>query len=360
MNQQGSAPPESRDPPGLSGGTVVARQGAYPDRPRPLQSVATVGSRVTNACVARDGRLICGFPRWQDGFEHPAVAEITPEGTPRSLLPPSWDGWSAGQPGHDKLVSIHALYRDDANQLWILDDGCPKLGPPVEGGPKIIQYDLDNGQVARVYALPPPATHGASILSHMRSDDSHLYVTDAGSGGILVIDRDTGATRVVLHRHPLTQADPHIVPMINGKPYKSAHGKVATLHLSHLEISGDGRWMYFFPLFGPRLQRLPMESLRDPDIDDDGLARQVEFVCGIPPVAGIHALGEHEFLLCAATEGRILHLDHDGKLSTFVDDERICFPNEGGFDASRKYFYFPNSGAHLIGRPFEVFRVALE
>ena len=325
----------------------------------PLESVATVGVRVTNACVSQDGRLICGFPRWQDDFTHPAVAEVVPGQAPRSLLPAHWGQWQPGDTGDERLVSIHSLHLDRSNHLWILDDGCPKLGEPVPGGPKVIQLDLANGALLRVYSLAAPATHDRSILSHMRTDGARIYVTDAGSGAILIIDRQSGAVRRVLDGHPLTQADPGIVPMINGKPYRSAHGKVATLHLSHIEISGDGRWMYFCPLFGPRLQRLSMERLCDPGVSDADLAREIEFVCDIPPVAGIHALGDAEFLLCAATDGAILHLHADGRKTTLLQHENICFPNEGGFSPDGRHFYFPNSGAHLIGRPFEVMRFSL-
>jgi hypothetical protein len=325
----------------------------------PLEKIAAVDVRVTNVCVSQEGRVICGFPRWQDDFSHPPVAEVVVGAVPSSLLPQHWGQWHPGKAGDDHLVSIHALHLDRFDHLWILDDGCPKLGQPVSGGPKVVQFDLADDRIVRTYSLEAPATHDRSILSHMRTDASHIYVTDAGSGAILIIDRASGAVRRVLDGHPLTQADPSIVPMINGKPYKSAHGKVATLHLSHLEISGDGRWMYFCPLFGPRLQRLPMESLRDSAKSDADLAREIEFVCDIPPVAGIHAIGETDFLLCAATDGAILHLHSDGQMSTLLKHEHICFPNEGSFSSDGKCFYFPNSGAHLIGRPFEIMRFHL-
>lgn len=325
----------------------------------PLESVATVTSRITNTCLSRDGRLICGFPRWQDDFDHPAVAEVAGGVGVRRLLPAQWEQWRPGQTGHEALVSVHALHIDAHNQLWILDDGCPQLGTPVSGGPKVVQFDLDSNRVERTYDLAPPASRTNSILSHLRTDAQNIYVTDAGAGALLVIDRGTGAVRRLLDGDPKTQADPTIVPMINGKPYKSAHGKVATLHLSHLEISGDGHWLYFCPLFGPRLQRLPMASVADSRKDSSALAQEIELVCNIPPVAGIHALEGEELLLCAATDGAILHLDAQRRLTPLLSDARMCFPNEGGFDAGKRWFYFPNSGAHLIGRPFEIFRFAL-
>ncbi|MES2246501.1 MAG: L-dopachrome tautomerase-related protein [Pseudomonadota bacterium] len=326
----------------------------------PLEFVATVEPRVTNACTAQDGTLICGFPRWQDDFIHPAVAEVRNGADVRPLLPAHWDQWQPGQPAHEALVSVHALHIDACNQLWILDDGCPKLGETVPGGPKVIQFDLDSRRVVRIYPLAAPATRAASILSHLRSDEKCIYVTDAGFGALVIVDRATGAARRVLDGNPKTQADPSIVPTINGKPYKSAHGKVATLHLSHLEISGDDRWLYFCPLFGPKLQRVPMASLADASKDSAALADEIEFVCDIPPVAGIHAIDAENFLLCAATDGAILHLDVQRRLIPLVTDPRICFPNEGGFAPDRRSFYFPNSGAHLIGRPFEVYRFHLE
>lgn len=327
-------------------------------RTGPLEWVATVGSRITNTCVSREGRVICGFPRWKDNFDYPPVAELQGENA-HALFPTHWTHWSAGTPAHESLVSVHALHLDSADKLWVLDDGCPKLGTPVEGGPKVVCFDLAANRVERVYPLPPPATTTSSILSHLRTDDEHIYVTDAGCGAILVIKKDSGAVAVRLKHHPATQADPTIIPMINGQPYKSAHGKVATLHLSHLELSENGDWVYFAPLFGPRLQRVPRSSLIDPRKPDAALAQEIEFVCDIPPIAGIHAIHGNGFLLCAATDGNILHLDSENRLAPIMEDPRICFPNEGGFSPDNTYFYFPNSGAHLIDRPYEVFRFRL-
>jgi len=61
------------------------------------------------------------------------------------------------------------------------------------------------------------------------------------------------------------------------------------IHLSHLELSPDGRWMYFTPLFGPMLRRMETKYLHDPRLTSKEIAAHVEDVVRIPPVTGITA-----------------------------------------------------------------------
>src|SRR5262249_22520737 len=133
--------------------------------------------------------------------------------------------------------------------------------------------------------LAPPG----AVLSHMRVDARFLYVTDAGLGSIVVIDRETGRGHRTLEGARCSRADPTIVPLIHGKPLVHPDGKVPVIHLSHLELSPDGRWMSFMPLFGPTLGRVATKYLQDPSLTSNAIAAHVEEVVRIPPVPGIAA-----------------------------------------------------------------------
>jgi hypothetical protein len=58
----------------------------------------------------------------------------------------------------------------------------------------------------------------------------------------------------------------------------------------------------------------------------------------------------------ALTEDGVLTLARDGKLRTLIRDDRISGPNEGSLGPDG-YYYFPNSQAPRVKRPYEVFKV---
>jgi len=202
--------------------------------------------------------------------------------------------------------------------------------------------------------LAPPG----AVLSHMRVDARFLYVTDAGFGVIVVIDRATGRGHRVLEGAPCSRADRTITPMIHGKALVHPDGRVPVINLSHLELSPDGAWMYFTPLFGPTLWRVPTTSLHDPRLRTADVAAQVESVVRIPPVTGITADAAGNLYLSALTEDGVLRLGADRRLQTLIRDDRISGPNEGSIGPDG-FYYFPNSQAPRVNRPYEVFKIAL-
>ncbi|OLB37999.1 MAG: hypothetical protein AUI04_15095 [Candidatus Rokubacteria bacterium 13_2_20CM_2_64_8] len=228
----------------------------------------------------------------------------------------------------------------------------------VDGGAKLVKIDLRTNQVSRVYALGPDLAPPGSVLSHMRVDARFLYVTDAGLGAIVVIDRETGHGHRTLEGARCSRADLTIVPMIHGKPLLHPDGKVPVIHLSHLELSPDGTWMYFTPLFGPTLWRVETKYLQDPHLTSDAIAAHVEAVVPIPPVTGISADAAGTLYFSALTEDGVLALGRDGKLRTVIRDERISGANEGSIGPDG-YYYFPNSQAPRVNRPYEVFKIKL-
>src|SRR5262249_44364038 len=104
--------------------------------------------------------------------------------------------------------------------------------------------------------------------------------------------------------------------------------------------------------------RVETKYLHDPGLTADAIAAHVEAVVGIPPVTGITADRTGTLYLSALTEDGVLALGTDGRLAALIRDARISGPNEGSIGPDRCY-YFPNSQAPRVGRPYEVFKVKL-
>src|SRR5262245_18541661 len=96
--------------------------------------------------------------------------------------------------------------------------------------------------------------------------------------------------------------------MIHGRPLTHPDGRVPVIHLSHLELSPNGAWMYFTPLFGPRLWRVPTKYLHDSRLTSADVAPRIEAVVSIPPVTGITADAAGNLYLSALTEDAVLKL----------------------------------------------------
>ena len=321
-----------------------------------LITVASSGNvMMTNAAVSPGGRLFGNFPRWTD-VPTPSVGEATPDGRFKPFPGGDWNEWRPGLPPGDRFVCTHGLYADRENNLWAIDDASPHHGEMIEGGAKLVQIDLATNGVRRVYRLDKDLAPPGTVLSHMRVDARSLYVTDAGLGAIVVIDRESGRGHRVLEGVPCSRADRTIVPLIHGKPLMHPDGRVPVINLSHLELSPDGTWMYFTPLFGPTLWRVPTKYLHDRSLRSEEVAAHAEAVVRIPPVTGITADAAGNLYLSALTEDGVLKLGPDWHLQTLIRDERISGPNEGSIGPDG-FYYFPNSQATRVNRPYEVFKI---
>jgi hypothetical protein len=321
-----------------------------------LLTVASAGNvLITNAAVSPRGRLFGNFPRWTE-VPTPSVGEATADGGFAPFPGGGWNDWHPGLPPHDRFVCTHGLHADRDDHLWAIDDASPHHGAMIEGGAKLVRIDLATNRVGRVYALGPDLAPPGAVLSHMRVDARFLYVTDSGFGAIVVIDRETGRGHRTLQGTRCSRADPTIVPVIHGRPMVHPDGRVPTIHLSHLELSPDGAWMYFTPLFGPVLWRIETKYLHDPHLTGDAIAAHVEEVVRIPPVTGITSDARGTLYFSALTEDGVLVLPPNGNLETLIRDERISGPNEGSIGPDG-YYYFPNSQAPRVNRPYEVFKV---
>jgi major royal jelly protein len=343
------------DPMPAAGGPELVRVAASPE------------FMLNGVAVSPGGRVFASFPRWTS-LAAPSVMEAQPGGRFRPYPGNAWNEWQPGASSHDRIVSSHAVFADSSNHLWVVDDAAPRVAPPVVGAAKLVRIDLATDRVSRVYPLGADILPEGTMIGHMRVDERFAYVTEAHHGSILVVDLDTGRARKLLEGDPSTRADPSIVPVIEGREMRRATGEVPQLHVDLLELSGDGKWLYFMPLFGPVLRRIETRVLRDEGLSEDRVASRVEDVVRVPPLAGMTIDRKGTLYFCSFTENAILKMGRDGKIRTLIADPRISFPNEPSVGPDG-WLYFPSSQAHRLPAfnagvsrvvlPFEVFRVRL-
>jgi hypothetical protein len=314
---------------------------------RALVRVAASERAILNGvAVSPQGRVFSSFPRWMDA-PTPSLAEAMPDGSFKTFPGNHWNAWREGLSPAEHFVNVHSIYADAANCLWAVDDAAPHHQPHLKGGPKLVKFDLATNKLLRVYPMDESvAPHGA-VLGHMRVLGRHAFITESHYGAIIVLDQGTGATRRLLSRDPKTRADPSIVPVIDGKEFRRANGKVQVVNVNLLELSNDGRWLYFTCLFGPMLRRIETRYLLDPTRDDAALSPLIEDVARIPPCAGFTIDTKGRLYFSSFTQNAMLVMGEDHALRTFIADPRISFPNEPDIGPDN-CLYFPASQIHRL------------
>ncbi len=333
-----------------------------------IRVAASERAILNGVAVSPEGRVFSSFPRWSDA-PSPSVAEAMPDGGFKTFPGNEWNDWRPGRSPEDHFVNVHSIHADPENFLWAVDDAAPHHQPHLEGGPKVVKIDLRTNQVVRAYPMDENVAPPGAVLGHMRAAGKLAYITESNFGAIIVLDQETGATRRLLSKDPKTRADQSIVPVIDGKEFRRANGQVAVVNVNLLELSPDGRWLYFTCLFGPVLHRIETRHLRDPDLGDEQLSPLIEDVIAIPPCAGFTADSSGNFYFSSFTENAMLVMGEDRKLRTLIADPRISFPNEPDVGPDG-FLYFPASQIHrlpgfqadgksLVRTPWEVLKVKI-
>ncbi|MBB3104760.1 SMP-30/gluconolactonase/LRE family protein [Azomonas macrocytogenes] len=313
---------------GLSASLAGAAWSASPELPAPqLQLVATSSQYTWNGiAVADDGRIFANFPRWAEGT--PSVALVGKDG---ALTPYPGDGWNTWKPGDDParhFVSVNSLHVDRSeNHLWVVDPATPNFGPSVEGGPKLVEINLATNQVLRVYPFSSQVAPRNSYLNDVRVLGRHAFVTESGTGALLVLDRDSGQVRRLLADSALTKADPGIVPVVDGRPLTGADGKSPQIHADQIELSADRKTLYFMAPFGPRLYRVAVADLLDTSLGSAELERRVQVDRDVPPVGGI-AMDQHDTLYLSEIQTHSIRAETpDGRTLWTLTDPRLDWPD---------------------------------
>jgi Major royal jelly protein len=312
-----------------------------------LTRVAASERAILNGvAVSPEGRIFSSFPRWMDA-PTPSLAEAMPDGSFKTFPGDRWNEWREGLSPESHFVNVHSICADAANFLWAVDDAAPHHQPHLKGGPKLVKFDLRTNSLVRVYPMDESVAPPGAVLGHMRVLGKHAFITESHYGAIIVLDQETGATRRLLSRDPKTRADLSIVPVIDGKEFRRANGKVQIVNVNLLELSNDGRWLYFTCLFGPVLRRIETKYLLDPSLTDDDLSPLIEDVVRIPPCAGFTIDKRGRLYFSSFTQNAMLVMGDDRQLKIFAADARISFPNEPDIGPD-DCLYFPASQIHRL------------
>jgi sugar lactone lactonase YvrE len=296
--------------------------------------------------------------------DQPQIAEIT-KGNAKPYPDAEWNSWRPGQDGYTSFVGANSLRVGPDGALWVVDRGAPGIGAPLaEGGPKLVRVDLASNRVTRVYDLASVA-QGASFVDDVRFNGGLAYLTDAGRPALIILDLATGSARRVLENHPSTVAARPL--MAEGRPLKDPKGRPIVVHADQLEVSGDGRWLYYQPCSGPMF-RIETRFFDDASLDATALSAHVEQVANTPSTGGTAIDAAGTIYVSDTDHSRILKVSAAGEVSTLIADPRLAWVDAMWIDDDGK-LWMPaaqlnrtsglNHGKDAVHWPVRLYSIAI-
>ncbi|WNG38204.1 hypothetical protein F0U61_34455 [Archangium violaceum] len=307
-------------------------------KPPALELVASSPRQWTGIAVSKEGRIFVNFPRWSEDVPV-SVAEVK-DGAIVPWPDATWNEWKPGTPGEGHFVAVQSVVTDDQDRLWILDTGNPQF-KGVISQPTLYQFDIASGRPVRTFTFPPEVSSGNSYLNDVRIDTERevAYLTDSQAGGLVVLDLKSGSSRKVLRDHPSTHAEFNRT-VIMGRTFERS------VQSDGIALSPDRKTLYWSALSGHTLWRIPAEALRDPQQNDEALAKKIERVATIVATDGILFDTKGRLWLGGLEDGAIYRYVPGGAYEQVLKDPRLLWPDSFA-EGPRGDIYVTTSQIHL-------------
>jgi sugar lactone lactonase YvrE len=302
-----------------------------------LETVATFDEAMpTGVAVSRDGRVFVSFPRGSDPLST-SVAELR-DGVP---APYPDRRWNPPQPGDAArtFVGVASVVVDAKNRLWVLDTGTVDTGPVEPRGAKLVGFDLTTNTPFEAIHFGTDVALPSSYLNDVRFDLSrgpagYAYISDSSSRGpnaIVVVDLDSKKAWRRLVDHPSVRPARGFLAIVEGRPLylHDAGGPRAPFvaGVDGIEVSPDGKTVYYSPLASRSLYGVSADALSDPTIPDGRVAATVKDLGEKGASDGMVASSDGSLFVTDYENDAVLRRDRDGILETVATDPRLVWPD---------------------------------
>ncbi len=308
--------------------------------------------------VDSKGAIYVTTARW-GGKEVPAtLSKLVKKDGAWKLRPfPSKEMNDVANPKGLKAVLGFEIDRNDV--MWILDQGHIAGAPSAPGDEKLIAWDLKAGkEVARYEFSDQDSDKKCSFLNDVAvdNDSGYVYITDSGifcdplKGGLLVYDMKANKAKRVLSA-PEWVNDEAFTFKIHGRDVlKAKDGKPNPMRTGAdgIALSGDKKTLYWTNLTGNRLLSVPTAVIRDFTKSEDEVKKSVKVVTTLTSnTDGMTADRQNNLYMTGLMLNGIMKREaKSGKVSTFVSDDGISWPDTLGWGPNGT-LYFVSNHLHL-------------
>lgn len=320
----------------------------------------------TGVAVSAHNRLFVTYPRWSGPYRYGVVEVIKGKAVP---YPDAvTNNWQAGQDGLNKWVCVQTAYIDDQDKLYIVDPAAPKLGKVAGNAAKVVRFDLTTNKIEKVYRFNGTIDNSA-YLNDIRIDTKTqmAYLTNSGTGGIVVLNLTTGKSWQVLQTHKSVHPDPAAKFIIDGHELKK-QGQPVAFQSDGIALSPDRKYLYYKTITDERLWRIPTAALNNEKLTAPELAAQVQDLGSISHTDGMEFDRKGNLFLGDPTTYSMVEVTPDLKPHTWIKDSRLIWPDTYSISKDG-YIYITtsqinkqpdyNNGVNKRTSPYEVFKVKL-
>lgn len=295
-------------------------QGSSGSASRSLTVAISLPNAQTNGVAIAGGRTFMVIAK-QKGQDVPQLAEYV-SGQLKPYPDASWNGWKEGADATRMFVHANSVRFGPDGTLWVVDFGSQELGKSiVKHGPKLVGINVASGQVVNVLYFDP-LMHPESALDDVRFNGDHAYLTDAGWPGIIVVHAPDGAMYRTLTDMPSTRAQKPL--RAEGHELQDKHGKPIYFHADQIEVSPDGKLVYFQPNTGP-MSVVDASALNDANMPERERAAHVRPFLNNGTAGGTAIDKAGNVYVSDCDNNRVLKVTPDGKQSVLAQDPRLVW-----------------------------------
>ncbi|TFZ66852.1 hypothetical protein E4631_07730 [Hymenobacter sp. UV11] len=345
---------------------------AHVPAPVPANSPLTIvgefnAPQVTGVAVAPGGKIIAFSPRWDYNPTFP-VALVGANNTLSAYPDAGWCTWNDSVKAEPQKhwICPQAGYVDKQGMLWVIDPAAPGLKFTVPGGVKLVKIDPKTSQVVQTILYPESVAPRHSYLNDVRIDlqNNYAYLTDSGTGALVVTDLKTTKSRQLLAKQPSTLPDKGFITKAQGHALYDPTGKPGAFKADGIALSTDNQYLYYRALSGHSLYRIKTAVLRNAALTEAQVEAAVEKLGDAPACDGMELDSKNNLYLTGFENGEILRRTPDGKIETVVKEARLEWPDTFSWDPDGNNIYFTTSAIHKtphwnkgVGQPREPFRI---
>lgn len=325
--------------------------------------------QLTGVAVAKDNRVFVNYPYWLDTHSY-SVVEVK-DGKPVPYPDAEWNSFKKGEDGQNKFVCVQAVVTDDKGFLWVVDAAGIGLGKVYQQSSKVVKINLTNNKIEKIYRFPENVVGEDVYINDIRVDNENgfAYLSNSNTGGIIILNINTGESRLVLANSPSVKSDPnyHFSPL--GTELKKGDGSSLKVNSDGIALTPDNQYVYYKPLTDNRLYRIKTDLLRNFKTTETVLNKSVEDLGKFITTDGMIFDKKGNLYLGDLEQNSIVKITPDFKMQTIVkDDEQLIWPDSYSISEDG-YLYISNSQIQLMPwfhegvvqfkKPFKVLRIKI-
>ncbi|MDQ0593642.1 sugar lactone lactonase YvrE [Chryseobacterium ginsenosidimutans] len=302
-----------------------------------LQKVAISNIVWNGVTTSSDGRIFVNFPRIE-GDKGMRIGEVLKNGNIIPYPNKDWNNWENGADVNNKFVRTNSLRIGPDGLLWIVDTGTPSMGqdPLLGNALKLVSIDIKTNTVQQIIPLSL-VSKPSTFIDDLRIVGNTIYLTDAGEPALIILDKRTGKGRRVLESH--TSTTDNLPIKAEGKIMKDKQGNEVRIHADQLEISPDGKWLYFQPASGP-LWKVETQYLNNHELSETDLESKVSLFYNTPSTGGTAIDADGNIYVSDVNLKQIIKITSDGKESLVIKDEKLLWADALWID-DNGYLWIP-------------------